>query len=71
MPPITRRHALCALAALFGGKHAHAQTSVQGGLDIVRGKRTTSKEHPWYVELILSQRIKLSERINLIYAVEW
>ncbi|MCF6100590.1 MULTISPECIES: serine protease [Mesorhizobium] len=51
MPPITRRHALCALAALFGGKHAHAQTSVQGGLDIVRGKRTTSKEHPWYVEL--------------------
>lgn len=65
MPPITRRHALCALAALFGGKHAHAQTSVQGGPDstpeptssfggkekITLGRPTTFKKHPWHAEL--------------------
>ncbi|WP_287308596.1 serine protease [Mesorhizobium sp.] len=64
MPPITRRHALCALAALFGGKHAHAQTSVQGGLDIVRGKRTTSKEHPWYVELNIVREDKIVRKVK-------
>lgn len=64
MPLFTRRHALCGLAALFGGNHAHARYSVSSEPPdstrqptssfrekIVRGELTTFEEHPWQVEL--------------------
>ncbi|UVK49893.1 serine protease (plasmid) [Mesorhizobium sp. AR02] len=71
MQHLTRRHALCALAALFGGQHAHAQTSVQGGPDstpeptssfggkqkVTLGRPTTFEAHPWHVELIIDGQV--------------